>query len=278
MANAFLRQVGLKVDTLTSDRQERRRLIRLSETGYFDKPAFPVLSGMKKMDVGRIFRSMDEHRERFDDLWDPLRNRTEFDSDNDYFSSPDAEVLYCILRMYEPNIVVEVGCGHSTKVSRLAILDGKLRTRLITIDPSPRDDIVRWSDQNFALPVEELEQPTPFSELRENDVLFIDSSHELKAGNDLVYLYLNVIPSLHPGVLIHIHDIFLPYDYPRDWVVERGMSYSEQYLVHAMLSVEDRFEVVWAGHYLQRSHPEFRTYFPDARSGVAQSLWLRKVA
>jgi hypothetical protein len=96
-------------------------------------------------------------------------------------------------------------------------------------------------------------------------------------GNDLVYLYLNVIPSLNPGVLIHIHDIFLPYDYPYDWMLEGGMPYTEQYLVQTMLSLEDQFEVLWAGYYLQQSFPQFRDHFPDNRSGTAQSLWLRKL-
>jgi len=277
ITNMALRRIGLRVETLTSHNREYRRLTRLKERGYFDGPAFPVPFVMKHMDPDPIFECLKVHDDRFADLWDPARNATGFNADNNYFTSPDAEVLYCMIRMYEPETIVEVGCGHSTRISRLAILDGKLGTRLMTVDPSPRDDVVKLSERNFACPVEELEEPTLFSELRENDILFIDSSHELKAGNDLVYLYLNIIPSLNPGVLIHIHDIFLPYDYPYDWMLERGMRYTEQYLVQTMLTLEGQFEVLWAGHYLQHSCPQFGAHFPDSRSGSAQSLWLRKL-
>lgn len=277
LANSVLNRIGLKLETLTSYNQETRRLRRLHESGYFDKPAFPLLNGLRSMNSDAIFECVDAHRSRFDDLWVPSNNATEFSADNEYFPSPDAEVLYCMVRMHEPDTIVEIGCGHSTRISRLAILDAKTETKLVTIDPLPRNDVVKFSDQNLVCPVEELVEPTPFSRLRENDILFIDSSHELKAGNDLVYLYLNVIPFLHPGVLIHIHDIFLPYDYPWDWVHERRMRYSEQYLVQMMLSMENQFEILWAGYYLQKSHPRFRHYFPDNRSHTAQSLWLRKL-
>ena len=214
LANCALRHVGLKIETTTSDRQEIRRLRRMEKNGYFDRPAFALPSAMKEIDAGRIFECIEAFQARLVDFKDASHNPVEFSSDNDYFGSPDADVLYCIVRMYKPDTIVEVGCGHSTKISRLAILDGELGTRFITIDPSPRINVEQFSDQSICRPVEDLEDPTPFSELMENDILFIDSSHELKAGNDLVYLYLNVIPFLRPGVLIHIHDIFLPYDYP----------------------------------------------------------------
>jgi hypothetical protein len=278
LVNRALSHAGLKIDSLTSDRREKQRLTRLRERGYFDAPAFPLPAAIKNMDANAVFECIAAHQSRFDDFWDPSRNATGFVADNDYFPSPDAEVLYCIVRMYEPATIVEIGCGHSTRVSRLAILDANISTKLITIDPSPRSDVVKFSDLNHACPVEEMEKPTPFSTLRANDVLFIDSSHELRAGNDLVHLYLEVIPSLAPGVLIHIHDIFLPYDYPCDWMLYRQMNFAEQYLVQALLAAGNQFEVLWAGHYIQRSHAEFGAHFPDTRTRAAQSLWLRKVA
>lgn len=278
LVNRVLSYAGIKIDTLTSDRREHRRLARLDERGYFDRPAFPLPAAIRRMDASAVFKHIAAHRSRFDDFWDSSRNATRFDADNDYFPSPDAEVLYCMVRMHDPSTIVEIGCGHSTRVSRLAILDANSDTKLITVDPSPRSDVVGLSDLNYACPVEELGKQTPFSLLGENDILFIDSSHELRAGNDLVYLYLEVIPSLQPGVLIHIHDIFLPYDYPCDWMRHRGMHYSEQYLVQALLAAGNQFDVLWAGHFLQRSHTDFGAHFPDSRSRSAQSLWLRKVS
>jgi hypothetical protein len=83
-----------------------------------------------------------------------------------------------------------------------------------------------------------------FNSLRENDVLFIDSTHMVKIGGDVVYLYLEVLPRLNSGVLVHTHDIFLPLEYPRDWVLKNHWFWSEQYLLQAFLAFNDQFEVL----------------------------------
>ena len=133
------------------------------------------------------------------------------------------------------------------------------------------------ADACYAQPVEALHHTAPFHALREDDILFIDSSHAIKTGNDVVFLYLHVIPALAPGVLIHIHDVFLPYDYPKDWVMEKRWGFNEQYLVQSLLLFGDVFEVLWAGYFLQRSRADFATWFPHWRGQAATSLWLRKL-
>jgi hypothetical protein len=77
-------------------------------------------------------------------------------------------------------------------------------------------------------------------------------------------------------VVIHIHDIFIPYDYPKDWVIGTDWNFNEQYLVHCVLMLSDKFEVIWPGYYLQQSMSDFADYFPNIRQGNAQSLWLQK--
>src|SRR5207249_3221505 len=156
--------------------------------------------------------------------------------DSDYFSSPDAEVLYAIVRRFQPQTILEVGCGDSTKIMRQAILDGRLKARLISVDPRPRTEISGVADKLYRDPVETVRNPELFQSLQPRDVLFIDSSHEIKMGNDVVFLYLNLIPKLPPGVLIHVHDVFLPYEYPREWIMERKWEWNEQYLVQSLLS------------------------------------------
>ncbi|PON15175.1 hypothetical protein C2W62_25200 [Candidatus Entotheonella serta] len=89
-------------------------------------------------------------------------------------------------------------------------------------------------------------------------------------------MYLHLIPKLPQGTLIHIHDIFLPYDYPRDWVIDQRWGFTEQYLVQALLTYSDAFEVIWAGYYLQQTLPQFAKYFPHAHNRTGKSLWLRK--
>jgi len=107
--------------------------------------------------------------------------------------------------------------------------------------------------------------------------LFIDSRHEIKTGNDVVFLYLNVIHKLNKGVLIHIHDIFLPYDYPIDWVINKRWKWNEQYLVEAILIYSNMFNVIWAGHYLQKNLDDFEKLFLNIRGKTAKSLWVQKI-
>ena len=136
-------------------------------------------------------------------------------------------------------------------------------------------DIDELADEVYRESVEHLEDLSPFSELGKDDVLFIDSSHELRAGNDLTHLYLKVFPMLASGVVIHIHDVFLPYDYRPEWLLTERVQYAEQYLVQAMLQPGGRFEVIWPGYYLQRTFASFSDHFPHRKWRGAQSLWLK---
>ena len=89
--------------------------------------------------------------------------------------------------------------------------------------------------------------------LSAGDILFIDSSHTVTTGGDVPYLFLEILPRLNPGVLIHIHDIFLPFDYPEQWVLE-DWGWTEQYLVHAFLSYNQTFEILWPASYVWEHH------------------------
>src|SRR4029077_19197551 len=88
-----------------------------------------------------------------------------------------------------------------------------------------------------------------FSQLQSGDILFIDSSHTVKIGGDVNYLFLEVLPRLNPGVIVHVHDIFLPFDYRRDWVMDELRFWTEQYLLQAFLMFNSDFEVLMANHY-----------------------------
>jgi len=111
------------------------------------------------------------------------------------------------------------------------------------------------------------------------DILFIDSSHVLKVGGDVQYEYLEILPRLKRGVVVHVHDIFLPGEYPNEWVREEHVFWNEQYLLQAFLSFNDSFEVLWAGSFMHRKHPEklaecFPGYHPA--SCHPGSFWMRK--
>jgi hypothetical protein len=155
-------------------------------------------------------------------------------------------------------------------------MDGGFKSRVVGIDPCPRQDITDITDEVYSCPVESIADLSLFTDLKRGDILSIDSSHELKVGNDLPFLYLNVLPLLSAGVIVHIHDIFLPYDYESDWVIEDRRQYSEQYIVQMMLDSTNWFDVLWAGYYLQKTRGDFRRHFSHIEERSAKSLWLRK--
>jgi hypothetical protein len=275
--NRVLSLLNLRLDTLTAERREQRRRQALVERGHFAGPAFPVPDGFRLAPIHEVMAEVAAHATRFKDFTEPMCNDVGYTFANDYFSSPDAEVLYALVRRFRPTRIVEVGSGHSTRVMRQAILDEGLSTRVIAIDPRPRVDVTSLCDEVWRRPVEDCPS-TLFEGLGENDVLFVDSSHTILPGNDVIMLHLQVMPRLHAGVLVHIHDVFLPWEYPEAWLVNRGWDWNEQYLVQALLGPGGGPEVLWPGHFAQRTIPDFNSYFPHRNGRAAQSLWLRTTA
>jgi hypothetical protein len=150
---------------------------------------------------------------------------------NPWLPAVDAICLYSIVATLKPRLYVEVGSGNSTKFVRRAIADHALKTRIISIDPHPRAEIDGICDRVIREPLEDTDLRL-FAQLGENDVLFVDNSHRSFQNSDVTVFFTEVLPTLRPGCLYGIHDIFLPFDYPADWV-ERH--YNEQYLLMAYL-------------------------------------------
>jgi predicted O-methyltransferase YrrM len=201
---------------------------------------------------------------------------------NDQYPCLDAEVLYCMLRRYQPARIVEIGSGFSTLIT--AEVNRRHRgcaMEVTCIEPYPRQFLIDGVEGVSALVKKKVQQVMPdfFDRLTENDILFIDSSHVSKAGSDVNYLIFEVLPRLRPGVLVHIHDIFLPDEYPKRWVIEEGRNWNEQYLVRAFLQFNDAFQIVWASYYMSTRHPEqTAACFPRASTlGGGGSLWLRRM-
>jgi predicted O-methyltransferase YrrM len=204
---------------------------------------------------------------------------------NNYsFESVDGEILYCFIRHFKPKRIIEIGSGYSTRLSLLAARrnaeDGHARAGVIACEPYPEEVLSRGLDgltlrQTFVQDV----PLTEFDSLQANDILFIDSSHVLKIGSDVQYEYLEILPRLRPGVIVHVHDIFLPAEYPRTWVMDQFRFWTEQYLLQAFLAFNETFEVLWAGSYMHLTHPErleraFRSYQRTTR--WPGSFWMRR--
>jgi predicted O-methyltransferase YrrM len=201
---------------------------------------------------------------------------------NPSFGPVDGEIYYCMIRHFKPKRIVEVGAGFSTLLAAEAVEVNRRKgydCELIAVDPYPTDFLRRIPRLRLVeKPVQELHFSW-FNSLRENDILFIDSTHVVKIGGDVVYLYLEVLPRLNSGVLVHSHDIFLPLEYPRDWVLEEHRFWSEQYLLQAFLAFNDQFEILWAGSYMNLKYPEklqeaFRSY--KRGETLPGSFWIRR--
>jgi hypothetical protein len=148
-----------------------------------------------------------------------------------FFSSLDAVALCGMLVEFQPKNFLEVGSGYSTKFARRAIHKYGLATRITSVDPEPRAEIDQICDRVIRKPLEEVDL-TLFDELQSGDFLFIDSSHRTFTNSDVTIVFMELLPRLRPGVVVHIHDIFWPNDYPAAW---NDRYYSEQYLLAAYL-------------------------------------------
>ena len=210
---------------------------------------------------------------------------------NKWLSPFDLASLYCLVALNHPTRYLEVGSGISTCVARRAVRDHELRTRIISIDPQPRAEIDSLCNSVIRQPLESVDLAV-FDQLAPGDILFIDSSHRVFTNSDVTVVFLDILPRLAPGVLVHLHDIFLPYDYPPEW---RDRYYSEQYMLAAMLLGQtSRFRIalpnafishdpdlgavlapLWEdAHFACQSPANGPQKAPD-RSGLGSSFWLR---
>ncbi|MEO8198256.1 MAG: class I SAM-dependent methyltransferase [Thermoanaerobaculia bacterium] len=272
--NRVLRPLGVRIESLAAEKAESSRLAELVRVGQFDRPILPLLDSFEHLDPATTFAAVRRYADETS-RFAATDGRTGYAFENDYFTSPDAEVAYAMAREIRPGRIVEVGSGNSTRLFRAAILDGDLETELISIDPAPRTEVASIADRVLRKRLEEVDEAELVGWFEAGDFLFIDSSHRIEAGNDVVSLLLRIVPKLKAGVIVHLHDIFLPFEYPREWLVEFGWLWNEQYLVQAMLQGPGSFGVLWAGHYLQRTIPEFASHFASPVVGRGSSLWLR---
>ena len=208
----------------------------------------------------------------------PTEDPAAFHLNNGLFDGTDALVLYCMLRHFRPRRVIEIGSGYSTRLAaQAARVNGS--TDLVSIDPYP-GEVIRagFAGLGSLIPsrVEDVSLDL-FTELEASDVLFIDSSHVVRIGGDVTYLFLEVLPRLRPGVVVHVHDIFLPSEYPRDWVTGELRFWTEQYLLQAFLAFNSAFRVVFANNYANtRYGTELRETFPNAPWWGGGSFWMQR--
>ena len=210
---------------------------------------------------------------------------------NGSYMAVDAHVYWCMINHHKPRRIIEIGGGASTMVAAGAMAHLRDNTgheaALEIIEPYPTTDFLRNENGKLLTLRVSKVQDVPlevFESLEANDILFIDSTHVLREASDCQFEYLEILPRLKPGVLVHIHDISLPEPYPKVYF-DTQVFWNEQYLLQAFLAFNSRFEVIWPGNGMMVEYPEVMlATFPeinDMRAVYPQSeptaFWMRVV-
>ena len=187
----------------------------------------------------------------------------EFYFNNGSFESGDAEYWYHVVRHFKPAKIIEIGSGNSTLMAAKAIIRNKednpqYSCRHVCIEPYKQPWLEKLGIDIVRQKVEEVDKRI-FNELEAGDILFIDSSHIIRPQGDVLYEYLELLPTLKPGVVVHVHDIFSPRDYLRRWVIDEVKFWNEQYLLESFLTSNRDWKIIGAVNYLHH------TYYPDLK-------------
>jgi hypothetical protein len=184
---------------------------------------------------------------------------------NSFLPGLDIIAIYGLIRELKPKKYIEIGSGNSTKVVRKAILDGGLSTKISSIDPYPRANIDELSDEILREPLENLRDFSIFDTVEAGDIVFVDNSHRALPNSDVTVFFLEILPRLKPGVIVQVHDIYLPYDYPQ-FMCDRA--YSEQYMLAAfILANPKKYSPILANYFISEDK-ELKT--------ILTSIWQHK--
>jgi hypothetical protein len=204
-----------------------------------------------------------------------------YDPANDSYPRPDAAVLYAMVRHLRPARVVELGSGQTTRVLAQACRENAAdgaEASLRAFDPFPTavDDSLPGLAELARVKAQDVPDSV-FAQLQAGDILFVDTTHTVKIGSDVNHIVLDVLPQLAPGVIVHVHDIFLPYEYPRFFFADYALYWAEQYLLQAFLAFNSDFEVLCGVHALTRERADEMVAVGALQRGdMGSAFWIRR--
>jgi predicted O-methyltransferase YrrM len=211
---------------------------------------------------------------------DHSSGKIEYCWNNPMWNNADALVQYGIIRHYKPKKIVEIGCGWSSLLMNIAVSKNETLTDVVQVEPFPNIAIFKLLPKNWLLCHSPLQRAPIeiFKSLKSGDICFYDGSHCSKAGSDVNWFFFEILPVLAPGVIIHIHDIFLPNDYPDEWIFERGQTWNEQYLLHAFLMNNPHYKILIANSYLYKSCSNvLDSFYKGIQPSYGCSFWMQKI-
>ncbi len=240
----------------------------------------PLPAGVA-IDAGKMKAMMTRLAEQHRHFSFPRHQQTDyrFYFENPFFGCHDASILFSMLLEFRPRRVIEIGCGHSSRL----LLDTNERffkgaTELTFIDPSLDSGLESLKARRICTPAQDIPLAT-FEQLSKNDILFLDSSHISKTGSDVNYFVFEILPVLKPGVLVHIHDIFYAFEYLEEWVLKEKRSWNEAYLIRAFLQYNSAFEIVyWNNFAWHRLREDLARQMPLCLENEGGSIWLMRTS
>ena len=202
--------------------------------------------------------------------------------ENDYYSYSDAIILYSMMRLKRPGRIIEIGSGFSSAVmldTNQFFLNSQIELQFIEPYPERLFSLFSEEDYQKKMVKEEDVQMTPlstFQQLEPGDFLFVDSSHVSKTGSDVNYILFEILPTLKKGVIIHFHDIFYPFEYPKLWTYQ-GRNWNEIYMLKAFLMNNNKYRILIFSDFLHHNFPEICSEMPLLEKNCGANLWLEKL-
>lgn len=202
--------------------------------------------------------------------------------ENGLYSYTDAIILYSFIRHYKPKRIIELGSGFTSAVMldvNELYFENKIALKFIEPYPSRLLSLIKDGDNDDNKLIVQNAQDVDlelFKSLENGDILFVDSTHIVKTGSDVNYILFSILPILKKGVLIHFHDIFFPFEYPKKWVYG-GHNWNETYFVKAFLMYNDSFKIKLFSHFLHTFHKEAFKDMPLSYKNIGGNIWIEKV-
>ena len=236
------------------------------------------LNGTEQLDLLYSFETF------YDELpfTDKKSNGLRYYYENGYYCYSDAILLCCMIRHLNPQRIIEVGSGFSSCVTldtNEIFMGNSIKCVFIEPYPERLESLLKKNENEQTIIHKKRLQEIPlelFSELHKNDILFIDSTHVMKFNSDVNYIIHEILPALARGVYIHFHDVFYPFEYPKEWLL-RGTAWNEQYMLRAFLEYNNAFKIVLFNTYLERIYEKtIKNRFPLLYKNTGGSIWLMK--
>lgn len=296
-------QIDILESVLKSDESRAYRKLLYVRPGHFYSPivhvpSLKLLSCRRPWDSSIAINDVDLDFDAMWTLWQqhlaPLVKATPFSDDGDHihryklnnpnFAGGDGLILRAMILHARPKRIIEVGSGWSSCciLDSVDELGGNVDVTLVEPYPARLQSLLRPGDENrlkmLLQPVQSVALAT-FEALEAGDILFIDSTHIIKTESDVVHELTEILPRIKPGVLIHFHDVFYPFEYPRAWVFDQNRSWNEVYALRAFLAFNDKFRVVFFNDpFASRFKDKLGHDFPNLVANSGAGIWIRRVA